>query len=81
MVNADAAAGELTLAVLDEHDRVLPGYAEADCLPLRADAACQPVRWKDHDRLNTASPLRLRFHLSNARLYSYAVQPIARYVP
>jgi hypothetical protein len=73
VVNADAAAGELTVAVLDEHGHVVPGYAAADCLPLRADAVCHPVRWKDHDRLNTVGPLRLRFHLSNARLYSYAV--------
>jgi hypothetical protein len=74
VVNADAAAGELTVAVLDEHGRALPGYTEADCLPLHADAVSHPVRWKDHDRLTTADPLRLRFHLTNARLYSYAVQ-------
>lgn len=72
--NADAGGGELTVAVLDEHGCELPGYAAADCLPLRADAVRHPVRWKEHDRLNTAGPLRLRFHLSNARLFSYAVQ-------
>lgn len=33
----------------------------------------KPVRWKEHDRLNTAGPLRLRFHLRNARLFSFAV--------
>jgi hypothetical protein len=73
VVNADAGAGALTVAVLDEHGRELPGYAADDCLALRADSVRSSIRWKDHDRLNTAGPLRLRFHLRNARLFSYAI--------
>lgn len=73
VVNADAADGEVTVAVLNEHGRELPGYAATDCLPLRADAVRHAVRWQDHDRLDTANPIRLRFHLSQARLFSYAV--------
>ncbi|NLF68289.1 MAG: glycoside hydrolase family 43 protein [Candidatus Anammoximicrobium sp.] len=73
VVNADAGAGELTAAVLDERGRELPGYGQADCLPLRADAVRHTIRWKDRERLDTEGPLRLRFYLTNARLFSYAV--------
>jgi hypothetical protein len=73
VVNADAAGGELTVAILDEHGRVLPGYAAADCLPLNADAVRHAIRWQGHDRLNATGPVRLQFHLRNARLFSFAV--------
>ena len=73
VVNADASGGELRVGVLDEEGSPLPGFAEADCVPLGADAVRHTVRWKQHDRLPVDRPLRLRFRLKNARLFSFAV--------
>jgi hypothetical protein len=73
VVNADASGGELRVAVLDAQSSFLPGLAEADCVPLRADAVRHSVRWTQHDRFPTDRPIRLRFHLKNARLFSFGV--------
>jgi hypothetical protein len=73
VVNADALGGELRVGVRDEEGSPLPGFAEADCVPLGADAVRHTVRWKQHDRLPADRPIRLHFHLENARLFSFAV--------
>jgi len=73
IVNADAAAGELRVAVLDEQGRALPGYGREDCVPLRADAVRHDVAWAENDRLPHDRPLRLGFYLSRAKLFSLAV--------
>jgi hypothetical protein len=73
IVNADAAQGELRVAVLDEQGRPLPGYEQENCLPLTADRVWHEVRWQGHDQLPEDRPLRLRFHLKQTRLYSFAM--------
>lgn len=72
-INADASAGRVTVAVLDAQGRPLSGYDSTDCLALEADAVRHPIRWKEHDRVPTDRPLRFRFHLKSAEVFSFAV--------
>ncbi len=76
-VNADASAGWLRVEVLDEHGRAVPGYEAAACQALCEDTASQPqcriaIRWDRAPRL-PAGPIRLRFHLHEARLFSCGI--------
>jgi len=73
IVNADAADGCVTVEVLDEQGKILPGYSQRDCLPIETDSIRHTVKWKGQDRLPIDQPLRLRFHLKSAKLYSYRV--------
>jgi hypothetical protein len=70
-VNADAARGELRVELLDEEGGGLPGYGAEDCEPLREDGVRQAVCWKEREGLPTERPIRLRFVLGNARLFSW----------
>lgn len=74
VVNAAAANGRVTVAVLDASGNPIPGYAHTDCVPLQGDGVRQAVRWKDQTQLPSGQPLRLRFHLKNADLFSYRVE-------
>jgi len=38
---------------------------------IRSDGVRHIVRWKEQDRLKAGQPLRLRFHLKSAKLYSF----------
>ena len=71
IVNADASEGRLAVAVLDGHSCVLPGYEREDCQPVRTDSVRHRIQWKNRDRLETGTSLKLRFHLDRARLYSF----------
>ncbi len=74
-VNADARGGELRLEVTDLAGRPLPGYAAGDCLPSGRDSVRQRIRFKERKRLPASgAPVRLRFHLRDARLYSFWTQ-------
>ncbi len=72
-VNAQATGGEITVELLDEQGRVLPGFERTQCVPLRESGIRQPVRWKGApSRLDLSSqPIRIRFNLSNASLYAF----------
>ncbi|MFN0172981.1 MAG: hypothetical protein ACKV22_41920 [Bryobacteraceae bacterium] len=73
-VNAKADFGRIAIEALDESQEPIPGFSEKDCAPLHGDHVEQPVRWEGADlRSLVGRPIRLRFHLSNARLYSYSV--------
>ena len=71
VVNADAGAGSLAVEVLAENGTPLQGYGADDCAPLRADAVRHAVTWGVRDRLPAERPVRLRFRLRDAGLYSY----------
>ena len=59
--------------ILDERGEPLPGYGAKDCVPIKEDRTDHTVMWKEKQDLSelAGQPLRLRFHLTNARLYSY----------
>ncbi|HPZ96581.1 MAG TPA: immunoglobulin domain-containing protein [Phycisphaerae bacterium] len=71
-VNYQAAGGWLKVEVLDANYAVIPGYGEADCIPLTGDSIDEVVAWNGGSELPASSgPLRLRFILRNASIYSF----------
>ena len=71
-LNCEAAHGLVQVEVLDANDRVLPGYRRRDFNEPRGDGIDQVVSWQEHDELPVHSgPLKLRFWLKNASLYSF----------
>jgi len=66
------AGGELRVEVLDLEGNVLDGYGGQACTPLVGDDVDQKVRWGSRTKLPAAKkPIRLRFILKNASLYSF----------
>jgi hypothetical protein len=72
-LNLKADYGQVLVECLDEENRVIDGYSSEDCAPLSVDAVAAPVRWQGQPGLGPLreGPFKLRFHLHNARLYSY----------
>jgi hypothetical protein len=72
-LNAKSDYGEIRVELLDMDDKPLPGYSLNDCIPVAGDGMELLVGWKEHPDLTGAAgrTVRLRFHLKNARLYSY----------
>ncbi|HOD49309.1 MAG TPA: hypothetical protein PKY01_08785 [Candidatus Hydrogenedentes bacterium] len=73
-VNAAASGGAVAVAVLDASGNPVAGYGDPDCTPLKRDDVRQPVRWKNRDGLPLERPIRLRFRLRNADLFSYRIE-------
>ena len=74
VVNADAADGSLELEILSSAGDPLPGYGRKDCVALHGDEVRHVVHWKEINRLPTGHPVRLRFYLKDARLYSFCTK-------
>lgn len=74
-VNCSAVGGSIWVEVLDENGDVLPGYSQADCAPLQDDSTDAPVAWGERSTLPaTGGPIRLRFILQNASIYSFRTE-------
>lgn len=73
-VNCDTTRGWLRVIVLDENDKVVPGYDKNDSHFIRGDHIDTTVTWKEHNVLPTGhSSLRLLFLMQNASVYSFMV--------
>ncbi|HJZ90138.1 MAG TPA: hypothetical protein VKE40_04650, partial [Gemmataceae bacterium] len=73
-VNAAAKEGELTSEVVDERGNPIKGLSAVDGVPVRADKTKQAVAWKQANIGAAAGQVvRFRFHLKNARLFSFWV--------
>jgi len=74
IVNANAAGGELAIALLDEDGIPIPGFALDECVPFQGDSVRHEIAWKGGP--SCAGPacrlVRLSFRMRNARLYSFA---------
>jgi len=70
-VNVDASDGSLAVEVLSAAGEPLPGFTREDCQTVGTDGVRQAVRWSGDARLPVGQPLRLRFYLQDARLYSF----------
>lgn len=72
-VNYSAGGGgSVRVEVQDDGGNVVPGYALADCTPLQGDSTEATVTWGAWSSLpETGGPLRLRFVLQNASIYSF----------
>jgi hypothetical protein len=83
-VNAAAVrGGSLRAELLDASGVPIPGYALADCTPFAGDNATAVLAWgasasgsggaSSGAVVLPASPVRIRFRLLRARLYSFAL--------
>jgi hypothetical protein len=73
-VNAKSDYGRITAEVLDEKRVAISGFTEQESIPAKADSVDQPLRWRSAKLASLRGrPVRLRFHVRNARLYSYRV--------
>ena len=76
-INSDAAGGQVRVAVLQADGKPLDLHAHHRCIPVTTDRTIQPVRWAEAFDLSAvaAKPVRFRFHVTNAKLYSFWVSP------
>jgi hypothetical protein len=76
-VNVDASRGELRVEVLDESGTPIPPFTRDNCWPVRGDQTMAPVYWSSAVDLSAVRgrKVRLRFHLTNGRLYAFWVSP------
>ncbi len=73
-VNYCATEGWLKVELLDGEGRVLPGYGREDCVALESDSIDAEVIWGDGRGIpDVRKPLRIRFLLRNAEIYSFRV--------
>jgi hypothetical protein len=72
-VNADADGGSIIAEIVDQIGKPLPPFTFGNCQPADADRVRQPLTWKGATALPT-SPVRLRFRMTNARLYAFWVE-------
>ncbi|WP_395740406.1 hypothetical protein [Prosthecobacter sp.] len=70
MVNANAAGGELRVALLEADGRPISGCALEDSEVLKTDATRWPVHWKEHTTAPTDRPVKIVIAMKQSRLYS-----------
>ena len=78
LINADARGGCIAVAVLDQAGNQASdwaGYKKIDCALFDGDAVRHKVTWRDNVSLEAlrGQPIRLKFYLQQAKLYSFAV--------
>ena len=74
-VNASCPEGELTIEILDEQGKVLPGFSFDNSVPLVGDSTRHRITWKNFKDLSgfDRMPVRFRFRLRQGKLYSFWV--------
>jgi hypothetical protein len=74
---ATAAVGSVQVEIQDEEGQPLDGLSFADCQALRGDEIEHQVRWREGASLgeHAGLPVRLRFRLTNADVYSFRFVP------
>lgn len=74
-VNVDSSEGSLKAELLDEDGNVVDGFSADECEPVSEDSTISLVTWKNNDSLAAfaGKPVRLRFILDKAHLYSFWV--------
>ena len=79
-VNADCRFGDMSVEVLDETGNVIDGFSSADCIPLSLeDSTKAEISWKGGSLASLAGkPVRFRFLLHTASLYSFWMSPSVR---
>ncbi len=70
---ATSAAGSIRVEIQDTSGKPLTGFALADCPEIFGDTIAKTVAWKEPKSLSalTGQPIRLRFELKDADLYSF----------
>lgn len=72
-VNIDASFGALFAEICGEDGIALAGFSRSDCVAITSDSTKCLVRWHHSDIIQSLSgkPVRLKFYLTNAKLYSF----------
>ncbi len=71
-INATAPKGRIRAEVLDSESRPIQGFEMDSSVPFWGDSLDAPLRWKSNEaKLPKCKPVRVRFHLANAELYSF----------
>jgi hypothetical protein len=67
-----SAGGSIRVELLDEAGKPLPGYAVGDCKKIIGNEIRRVVSWGDKDSVSAlvGKPVRLRFRITDADLYS-----------
>ena len=73
LVNADARGGTLRVEAMDASGKVIEGFSRNDCTPIVGDSVRHVVTWNENPDCNLiqARPIRLRFYMENAKIYSF----------
>jgi hypothetical protein len=71
LLNVKSDYGKVLVELLDEGDRPMRGFTKEDCRPIQTDSCGIEVQWKGDPAELAERPVKLKFHLYNARLYSY----------
>jgi len=69
----DASEGSVRTEILSEDGQAVPGFATEQSVPVEADSFDVEVAWGEGAELKALKgrTVRLRFQLTNARLYAY----------
>jgi len=73
-LNAETSGGgSVRVELIDEAGRPIAGYSGADALPINGNSVRLPVRWRGGSDVSklAGSPVRLRFHLGDCKLYAF----------
>ena len=72
-VNANTAGGSITVEALDPDGNVIEEFGKENCTPLTTDSVRHVLEWNGNTncQLIQARPIKLRFHLNKAKLYSF----------
>lgn len=71
-VNAETAGSVLSVAVLNEAGKPLPGLAHEDCLGFRGNSTRTEIRWKTRDLSGLGeAKVSLQFRLDRGDLYAF----------
>jgi hypothetical protein len=75
IINAQASQGVVAVEILDQAGRPRSGFARSDCDVFSGDAVRHTVTWNGRAGLPQRGdmPIRLRFYLRNAKLFSFTV--------
>jgi hypothetical protein len=76
VINAKVDGGEIRVEAIDALGRVIKGFSKDECTPIRGDSVRHVVSWKGGPNCHPlqARPIKLRFYLKRASLYSFAFQ-------
>ncbi len=73
LINAVTQGGEIVVELCDASGRPIPGFEAESCVPFRGDSIGHEVAWKNSASLRELAdtPVKLKFHMSSAKLYSF----------
>ena len=76
--SAGPDGGSLRVEIIEAGGYPVEGFSLSDCIPLQGDSIDHPVAWKSGRDVGVlaGTPIRLRFHLQNADLYSFRFVPL-----